>query len=87
MIDLAQRQQHNDSSYTSTAGEEGSTPSHLLSILFLHEYWVYLQHSNVFGNPLLQHLDRQYGPILPDSQIMTRGSIEENQCFFRLLIR
>ncbi|KAK1735765.1 flavin-binding monooxygenase-like protein [Skeletonema marinoi] len=64
MIDLAQRQQHNDSSYTSAAGEEGRTPSHLLSILFLHEYWVYLQHSNVFGNPLLQHLDRQYGIAL-----------------------
>ncbi|KAL7536359.1 hypothetical protein ACHAXR_007115 [Thalassiosira sp. AJA248-18] len=39
-------------------------PGYLLMVLFLHEYWVYLQHSNVFGNPLLQHLDRQYGIAL-----------------------
>lgn len=66
MIDLVQHQQHNDSSYTSSAAsdEGGTQPSHLLKILFLHEYWVYLQHSNVFGNPLLQHLDRQYGIAL-----------------------
>ena len=64
MIELAPSHQQNDSSYTSPVREEGRTPSHLLSILFLHEYWVYLQHSNVFGNPLLQHLDRQYGIAL-----------------------
>ncbi|KAL9183087.1 hypothetical protein ACHAXT_004874 [Thalassiosira profunda] len=46
--------------------EDGASvyPGHLLAILFLHEYWVYLQHSNVVGNPLLQHLDRQYGIAL-----------------------
>lgn len=65
MIDLANHRQLNDSSDTTSAmEEEGRTPGHLLSILFLHEYWVYLQHSNVFGNPLLQHLDRQYGIAL-----------------------
>ena len=77
MIELAQQQQQQqlldiDSSFTTISatreeGEGGGTPpppGHLLSILFLHEYWVYLQHSNVFGNPLLQHLDRQYGIAL-----------------------
>jgi len=38
--------------------------SPLLIILFLHEYWIYLQHTNVLSNPLLQHLDRQYGIAL-----------------------
>ena len=38
--------------------------STLLIILFLHEYWIYLQHTNVLSNPLLQHLDRQYGIAL-----------------------
>jgi hypothetical protein len=32
--------------------------------LLLHEYWIYLQHSNVLGNPLCQRLDRQYGIAL-----------------------
>jgi len=43
---------------------DGPQPGYLVMILFLHEYWVYLQHSNVLGNPLLQHLDRQYGIAL-----------------------
>ena len=38
--------------------------SSLLIILFLHGYWIYLQHTNVLSNPLLQHLDRQYGIAL-----------------------
>jgi len=33
-------------------------------ILLLHEYWVYLQHSNVLANPYCQRLDRQYGIAL-----------------------
>lgn len=33
-------------------------------VLLLHEYWVYLQHTNVLSNPHLQHLDRQYGIAL-----------------------
>ena len=47
-----------------------SSPSHtyysilLMNVLFHHEYWVYLQHVNVFANPLLQHLDRRYGIAL-----------------------
>jgi hypothetical protein len=32
--------------------------------LLFHEYWVYLQHSNVLANPLCQRLDRQYGIAL-----------------------
>lgn len=38
--------------------------SSLPFILLLHEYWVYLQHTNVLSNPHLQHLDRQYGIAL-----------------------
>lgn len=41
-----------------------SSPSALLLILLLHEYWVYLQHSNVLANPYCQRLDRQYGIAL-----------------------
>jgi hypothetical protein len=42
-----------------------STSSAILpTVLLLHEYWVYLQHANVVGNPLLQHLDRTYGIAL-----------------------
>lgn len=45
--------------------EDGSSfPGFIVWILFLHEYWVYLQHSNVFANPFCQHLDRQYGIAL-----------------------
>lgn len=40
------------------------SPSILPTVLLLHEYWVYLQHANVVGNPLLQHLDRRYGIAL-----------------------
>jgi len=63
-----------ESSYTAihsdntTATEDIDTTqrpnSSLLLILFLHEYWIYLQHTNVLSNPLLQHLDRQYGIAL-----------------------
>ena len=35
-----------------------------LPVLLFHEYWVYLQHSNVLGNPLCQRLDRQFGIAL-----------------------
>jgi hypothetical protein len=35
-----------------------------ITALFLHEYWVYLQHSNVLANPFCQRLDRQYGIAL-----------------------
>ncbi|KAL7429697.1 hypothetical protein ACHAXM_001826 [Skeletonema potamos] len=63
-IDLVKHLQLIDSTHASAANDEGGTPGHLLKILFLHEYWVYLQHANVFGNPLLQHLDRQYGIAL-----------------------
>ena len=45
---------------TTTCTSWNSTPS----ILLLHEYWVYLQHTNVLANPHLQHLDRQYGIAL-----------------------
>jgi hypothetical protein len=44
------------------------SPSLLLQTLFLHEYWVYLQHMNVLANPLLQHLDRRYGIALLKSK-------------------
>jgi len=63
-IDLVKHLQLIDSTHASAANDEGGTPGHLLKILFLHEYWAYLQHANVFGNPLLQHLDRQYGIAL-----------------------
>jgi hypothetical protein len=36
----------------------------LASILLAHEYWVYLQHTNVLANPLCQRLDRRYGIAL-----------------------
>ena len=36
----------------------------LQSTLLLHEYWVYLQHTNVLANPYCQRLDRQYGIAL-----------------------
>ena len=39
-------------------------PSTFAMILLAHEYWVYLQHTNVLGNPLCQRLDRQYGIAL-----------------------
>ena len=54
--------------HTSTIADNIDTTqrpsSSLLIILFLHEYWIYLQHTNVLSNPLLQHLDRQYGIAL-----------------------
>jgi hypothetical protein len=34
------------------------------TLLICHEYWIYLQHSNVWSNPLCQRLDRQYGIAL-----------------------
>ena len=49
---------------TSISSAVESPSSNLLIILFLHEYWIYLQHTNVLSNPLLQHLDRQYGIAL-----------------------
>ena len=30
-------------------------------LLFIHEAWLFMQHSNVLLNPYLQRLDRQYG--------------------------
>lgn len=36
----------------------------LLLLLLLHEYWIFLQHSNVLGNIHCQRLDRQYGVAL-----------------------
>ena len=36
----------------------------LSTIVLLHEYWVYLQHTNVLANPYCQWLDRQYGIAL-----------------------
>jgi hypothetical protein len=36
----------------------------LPTLLICHEYWIYLQHSNVWSNPLCQRLDRQYGIAL-----------------------
>ena len=48
-------------------------------ILFLHEYWVYLQHSNVLGNPFCQRLDRQYGiALLRSNQHVYKHSFEIN---------
>lgn len=44
-----------------------TSPGYFLTTIFLHEYWVFLQHANVFGNPHLQHLDRQYGIALLQS--------------------
>lgn len=41
-----------------------SLPVWLSTIVLLHEYWVYLQHTNVLGNPYCQWLDRQYGIAL-----------------------
>jgi hypothetical protein len=35
-----------------------------ITVLFLHEYWVHLQHSNVLANPFCQRLDRQFGIAL-----------------------
>ena len=55
---------YDSDSGTTTAQQSIIMPSNLLIILFLHEYWVYLQHTNVLANPLLQHLDRQYGIAL-----------------------
>ena len=39
-------------------------PVWLSTMVLLHEYWVYLQHTNVLGNPYCQWLDRQYGIAL-----------------------
>lgn len=55
-------------SFDGTESSKSESPSHLpgilVMILLLHEYWVFLQHSNVFANPFCQHLDRQYGIAL-----------------------
>ena len=52
------------SSWSSSYDTAKSATSTFATILLAHEYWVYLQHSNVFGNPLCQRLDRQYGIAL-----------------------
>ena len=39
-------------------------PSLLLTALFIHEVWLFMQHANVLLNPYLQRLDRQYGVAL-----------------------
>ena len=67
MIESSYHTKHN--STTTAAADDIDTVTHrpnsnLLIILFLHEYWIYLQHTNVLSNPLLQHLDRQYGIAL-----------------------
>ena len=49
-----------------TSGNDNA-PGYFLTTVFLHEYWVFLQHANVFGNPYLQHLDRQFGIALLQS--------------------
>ena len=70
MIELSQHHTTHHDHATSTGTTDSIDtaaqlyPGHLLVILFLHEYWVYLQHTNVLANPLLQHLDRQYGIAL-----------------------
>ena len=47
-----------------TKNPDSSTFSWIWCVLLLHEYWVYLQHSNVLANPYCQRLDRQYGIAL-----------------------
>ena len=50
---------------SSTTKNLDSSPfSWIWCVLLLHEYWVYLQHSNVLANPYCQRLDRQYGIAL-----------------------
>ena len=46
------------------SGSNIECSSFLFKLLLLHEYWIYLQHSNVLGNPWCQRLDRQYGIAL-----------------------
>ncbi len=38
--------------------------SGFVTILFIHEVWVFMQHANVLMNPYLQRLDRNYGIAL-----------------------
>ena len=52
------------SSSATTTTCSTTTASTFAMILLAHEYWVYLQHANVLGNPLCQRLDRQYGIAL-----------------------
>ncbi len=47
-----------------TKSPDSAPFSWLWCVLLLHEYWVYLQHSNVLANPYCQRLDRQYGIAL-----------------------
>jgi hypothetical protein len=49
---------------SSTKNLDSSPFSWIWCVLLLHEYWVYLQHSNVLANPYCQRLDRQYGIAL-----------------------
>ncbi len=53
-----------DAAESSKSENPSYPPGALVTILLLHEYWVFLQHSNVFANPFCQHLDRQYGIAL-----------------------
>ena len=65
MIESSYHTKHNSTTTAVDIDTVTQSPnSTLLIILFLHEYWIYLQHTNVLSNPLLQHLDRQYGIAL-----------------------
>ena len=56
---------NNGSAITNAACETNVNDWYWLrSMLLLHEYWVYLQHTNVLANPYCQRLDRQYGIAL-----------------------
>jgi hypothetical protein len=54
----------NDMGQTESCSDEDSSSAWIWCVLLLHEYWVYLQHSNVLANPYCQRLDRQYGIAL-----------------------
>ncbi|KAJ1488716.1 hypothetical protein T484DRAFT_1782529 [Baffinella frigidus] len=45
-------------------GAGGGAPSMLLTVVFIHEVWLFMQHANVLLNPYLQRLDRKYGIAL-----------------------
>jgi len=59
MIERSHDNMSDDATFSSNAA--ATTQSPLLTTLLLHQYWITLQHANVFANPHLQHLDRQYG--------------------------
>jgi hypothetical protein len=55
---------HNTDNHDHDQSSSSSSLLDLKILLLLHEYWVYLQHSNVLANPFCQRLDRQYGIAL-----------------------